>query len=346
MKQRLSIIIILTVIAVGTLYALDKTSNAPNQHKNGFKRMFLPIKASIVAVRKYDFSFHELSGRKGDSLFLMTGYPGEVFCISMDLKKMHSFKLEDPEIPFLVPRFYSLVEYPQITILGGNAEFMANGNLETGKTSKAKTFIPGPYGNPVKIKDRTFVMKMVDTTSLNACFVKMNDNGAVIGRGNKILLPLRDAGMIQSGMLRYDSISDKLIFMHFYDNGIDVFDTDLENNLPFHTIDTNVTQKIKVLRKGKAVSYAKAPTAVNGHCEIFDGNLYVRSKLKADNENNDQFFNNTVIDKYDLKDGKYQGSFYLPKTGSKQIGQFYFLDQNKVLAIYENSLIIYTLKTL
>lgn len=334
--------LLLMLLAVGTLYALNATSNAPNRYKNGFERKLIALHSSIVTQRDFGIAFRELAGISGDSLFIMGPEPGKVYITDVNLFALKMIKLADPKIKKIIPRFYTTVNFPDIFILGGNAKAFAKGDLNNGKTHKQALHLPGIFGNPVLVGNE-FLMRVVDSTTLNASFVSVNQWGMITMHETGISPQMGDAGMINSGLLKYDKKHDRMVYLHFYDNSIDVFSTQLRPMYEWHTIDTVYHNPTQVVVSGKSVAYKHPPVAVNGYMAIHDGMLYVRSKLMADNEDPDFFSSHTAIDKYDLTTGRYLGSFYLENIGRKQIGQFYFLDDAHILAFSEGHVIIYKL---
>jgi hypothetical protein len=79
----------------------------------------------------------------------------------------------------------------------------------------------------------------------------------------------------------------------------------------------------------------------NNHC-IFNGRLFTMSSLKADNESNRSFKNNTVVDVYLLTNNSYEGSFYIPNARDKKIIAIRLLN-GFLIAFYQDSFSIYSL---
>lgn len=343
MKRRILIIAILMLTAIGTLYALHITSNAPNRVPNGFERKFLPIESTITYKLEFSTTVRELAGTWGDSLFLMTGEPGKVYVTNSKLKQPTIIHLEDPKIKSIIPRFYTTVRYPDVYILGGNAVEYAIGDLKTGKTKKIDLHLNAIFDNPV-ILDSQFVARIMDPKTLNSRFAVIDLNGNILKYEKDISLGGSDGGMVYSGLLKYDAENQQLVNLHYYDNGYEVFTADLKLLRRGNTLDTIYHNPTQVVVKDGAVAYKHPPVAVNGYSSIHKGYLYIRSKLLADNEDKTQFYTHTVIDQYDLSNGEYAGSFYLPNVSATQIGQFYFIDDNKILAFSDKQVVIYHLR--
>ena len=343
MRKRLLTMLVLMLVAIGTLYTLNATSNAPNRVKNGFKRHFLPIESGVIYQLEFPTAVRELAGQSGDSLFLMTGEPGKVYVTDMALKKPTIIKLADPKIKNIVPRFYTTVKGDEVYILGGNAKSYAIGDLKTAKTRKIDLQFDGPFGNPVLI-DNYFVASIVNPKTLDSRYAMIDQSGTILKKETNISKGKGDAGMVYSSLLKYDEETQLFVNLHYYDNGYEVFSKDLNLIRRGHTIDTTYNNPTQIFKKNGAVGYKHPPVAVSGYASTYKGKLYVRSKLLADNEDKSKFYANTAIDKYDIRTGKYEGSFYLPNINDEQVSQFYFLDDNKILALSDKQVAIYHLR--
>jgi|GEM_PF-1594575 len=343
MRKRLLTMLVLMLVAMGTLYALNVTSNAPNRMKNGFTRHFLPIESEVIYQLEFPATVRELAGKNGDSLFLMTKEPGKVYLTDMTLKKPTIIDLADPKIKNIVPRFYTTISGNDVYILGGNAKAYALGNLKTGKTQKVNFNLDGPFGNPLMIENY-FVVSIVNPKTLDARYALIDLNGKILKWETNTSKGKGDAGMVYSSLLKYDDETHLFVNLHYYDNGYEVFSKDLKLVRRGNTIDTIYHNPTKIFKKNGAVGYKHPPVAVSGYASACKGKLYVRSKLLADNEDKSVFYANTVIDTYDIRTGKYEGSFYLPNFNEEQIAQFYFIDDNKILALSDKQATIHLMR--
>ena len=84
------------------------------------------------------------------------------------------------------------------------------------------------------------------------------------------------------------------------------------------------------------------PQMVNGTGAVSAGKLYLQSMLKADNELPLDFAENTVVDVYNLLNGNYMASFYIPYLNGKKPSQFQVIDKT-LYAVYGKKVILYNL---
>jgi hypothetical protein len=82
---------------------------------------------------------------------------------------------------------------------------------------------------------------------------------------------------------------------------------------------------------------------VNYNGSISGGKLFLQSMLKADNEYELDFNENSIIDIYDLKNGDYKGSFYIPAYEGKKAHQFQVIS-HQLYALYGKTVVLYDLK--
>lgn len=145
------------------------------------------------------------------------------------------------------------------------------------------------------------------------------------------------------GMLRFDQMTRSIVYIYFYRNQFIHTDLKLELLGRNPTIDTTNHAKISVAynAKDKYASLSSPPNIVNRAVECSDGKLLVNSNLIADNESRDTFQSADVIDVYNLADGGYLFSFYIPRNNGYRLTHFelheshLFVLRGSTLEIYE-----------
>jgi len=71
----------------------------------------------------------------------------------------------------------------------------------------------------------------------------------------------------------------------------------------------------------------------------------LRSRLKADNEYELDFNENSIIDIYSLKNGDYKGSFYIPAYKGEKALQFQVIG-HQLYALHGKTVLLYDMKTI
>lgn len=150
------------------------------------------------------------------------------------------------------------------------------------------------------------------------------------------------------GILQFDKKTKRILYMYFYRGEILSLDTNLKLVLKCKTIDTVLHPAIKIgelsshyrTNQKKIITQKEPPKFVNTYMTTFDGKIYVLSHLKADNESTANFKNNQVVDVYEIYDGSYQYSFYIPKYEGEKLDQLQ-VNQNNITGIYGSKLVLY-----
>jgi hypothetical protein len=66
------------------------------------------------------------------------------------------------------------------------------------------------------------------------------------------------------------------------------------------------------------------------------------SALRADNDTDEFFSNNSILDIIDLENGSYLGSINLPTFRGGKLSKF-IISNNRLIGLYRNSMVIYDL---
>lgn len=336
MKQRLIIIGVLTVLAVGTLYALNISSDASGSQKNGFIRQFVSeVSLPVYAELAVPAQVIGICAIYGDTVFLQTRTPGLIYYTS-DFKRLDTIRLQIPPIPKMQSLFFTEVQYPVVYIIGGNARKVIRGNVLKGAMDILDVNTPGSFSHPVFLSDHEMVVRCIDSVTYDALFYKVDLISGSAIREQGISEHLGDAGFIHDGMLGFDITNKQLAYVDYYSNNVTMLDESLHLLKKFNTIDTHSVSGM-VVHKGKgSITNKLPPRMVNGINAISEGTLYVMSRLKGDNETDME----TVIpiDRYNTSTGEYVGSFYLP-FGKKQMPLDFIIKGNALYVLTSSKLI-------
>jgi hypothetical protein len=146
--------------------------------------------------------------------------------------------------------------------------------------------------------------------------------------------------MSEDGVLK--SYGKDLLFINYYNNQVYVIDTGLVKKGTFKTIDTITTKPPTISMKNKTVTkFIHAPRIVNRIMSVNGDFLYVNSFVKGDNDKDQDFTENNIIDIYDLKaNGHYRGTLYIPKYEKQYFSDFIIKNKSLVLS-YPDKIIKY-----
>jgi hypothetical protein len=133
--------------------------------------------------------------------------------------------------------------------------------------------------------------------------------------------------------------------VYSYRNEILIIDTNLKVVKKINTIDPIDTAKIKIdkIRSNKSTTFSAPPILVNASYSIWNRYIFIHSKIMARNEDEAFFHDSSVIDIYNLSNGKYLYSFYIPSYNYKPISGFQVFD-NYLITLSDKYIIKYDIK--
>ena len=161
-----------------------------------------------------------------------------------------------------------------------------------------------------------------------------------------ILTKQIDGLFCTDGVLNYDHGTQKLVYTYYYRNEYILLDKDLNIIKTGHTIDTTNAAHIKVakINSDKSVTLAAPPEFVNLRSSLSGNWLFIHSPVKAINEQENEFANNSVIDVYTVSNDKYRFSIHIPDLNHKKISALQvretnlYVIQDKFLTIFRLNL--------
>ncbi|WP_111309612.1 MauE/DoxX family redox-associated membrane protein [Confluentibacter sediminis] len=142
------------------------------------------------------------------------------------------------------------------------------------------------------------------------------------------------------GFMHYNPDMQKLIYTYYYRNEYLLINKSLKVTARFKTIDTTSTAKLKLSsnKKNDQMSLAMPPPLVNRRSFSQGHWLFNQSITRAKNELQIVFQTRSVIDVYNLKNGNYAYSFYIPHIEGHPLKDF-IIKHNQIYILYTNQLI-------
>ena len=120
------------------------------------------------------------------------------------------------------------------------------------------------------------------------------------------------SGIRYSGTFLSSNDKKYMLFVCFYDDYI--FCMDAYGNLRYKikAIDYQ-KQNLDIIREGQVYYLSPKASILRLSACVYKNKLLIVSKAKAVNQSDNDFKNNSTIDVYNIEDGKYDYSFYIPK---------------------------------
>lgn len=341
--KRPSILMLITFLfGIFIVLALHIAAPKKENHKHaGFERVFAP-EGFIQPMDTLDLGRHGyyFAGAHSNKVFLANrNAVGYVLEVSVDnlkdtvyhIIKADKLKYKDIQVKINPPHFY---------LLDGNMPFIYRGNM---MDWVATSFMDSTYFvNALPLSDSTLALTKIN--NFKTSFHK-------ITKGNKepeifpdLLEEQGGEGVFSTdGTLHFDPKTQQLVYLYYYRNQFVLMDHNLQLKYRGNTIDTITQSKIKVEKISSENNLTMSAPAlkVNIGGSMYNNLFYNISNILAGNEDSGQFEKASIIDTYDLLNGSYQYSFYIPPYEEKKIKALKILDDRYLLALYNHDLIRY-----
>jgi len=235
--------------------------------------------------------------------------------------------------------------------------FVANevGQIARLSSNRQKTFnFNAIFDNPVAISKNTLIVRIFKTSGKENHTELSKIVLTAKGRIEKSYsVPKQVDGIFcADGQLAYDKASNRLFYMFYRRGSFLCLDTNLNLIYTASTIDTISRSTLKFLtakqnsKNGKTVEATtlnSPANLVNISMSIANDKIYVNSGIKADNQSLTDFFENSTIDVYSVKNGTYQYSFQVPRYMGLLLREFY-IDHDCIIALYDKCMVSSVIK--
>jgi len=332
--KRLCFLAVLSAAALLIIVLLVYTAEFPNKHKNGFNRWYQSGNPVLLATTSTDGIIQDIAGATATQFFFSTGDPGKIVTTThlLQNKRLHDIHVDKKQDIDLY--FFTAVDSPAVYIYAYNLPAIITADFNTG-SSTYRQLSPGAYSNAQALGNNIFILRKLSTTIPDQFFVKVTTD--TLESESELSDLHYDGGMTTDGILHYDPSTRLLTFVHYYNNEYSSFTTALHAAGKGHTIDTFTHFRFQLSEKQHVFSSQGPDHMINAASCVYKGKLYVRSTLKADNDDNSRYRHNIVIDVYEISTGKYNGSFYLPADPKEKINKLFIYED--ILLMHSKDLI-------
>lgn len=329
-------------LGIGTVYLIFETSRPRIIKTNGFTRRF--AKSEMLEFKVVDLTYNSyyIAGNTKHSIFLGNSEaPRHLISANASLDTTHfTFVLNSTnEIIFRSIRVK--VDSPYYYMMDGTIPIILRGSL--------CQRIVTPYPNihdffleATPMGDSSFAIKSLlrPDNEMHLGQIKPGKRNASFSP--EILTKQVDGIFCKEGMMEFDKWTKQIIYTYYYRNEFLLIGSDQSVKLQGHTIDTTSVAKIEIFKSRKTTGRTPAtrPHLVNKTFSADRKYLYVNSVLISDNEDPHVFNENSVIDVYELANGLYKYSFYIPNYLNQKLVHFRVL-KGVVIALFPRHLVSY-----
>jgi hypothetical protein len=326
MKHRiLHLILIAAVLPIAVLAIFISVADK-SRYKNDFIRTFPPDVIVMSTAVKFEHSRLSIAGVADQSIYFQSG--AELFALDLNLQDIRRIALDNSremKVTIDSPYFYFQV---------GNEATLQRGDIVTWCVDTIFKSIPAFTGIQ-PISKSSSILQVIDLDTRTTFLTKTS--GAPSLRTD---IPHTQAeGIISAdGILQYSKKENILVYVYRYSNQFVCMDTSLRIQYVGKTIDTTSVARISTIEIEGKITMSKPPFVVNKFSFVDGKNLFVHSNLVARNESIDYAAHQSVIDIYNIIDGVYRFSFYVPDHENTKMRSFH-VRGSTFFAVFPNHIV-------
>jgi hypothetical protein len=309
--------------------------------KNGFNRQFI---TSVLSPRKQitaPVNLMKIIGVWLGKIYFQEETPYEILTTNFTLDSLQAIKLNVTTDKKQGLNIRMFMQDHLLYLACRNVPAIITCDLKSGNTRNH--VLPGYFNQETMTSAEHFILRSKDYATQSHRFVKLDLNKKDSLQEDNFSDRKVIGGFENAGMLYYDTTTKQACYTFLYQNGFICMDSNMNLTLQARTIDTITHRNVKVARVARSITMKQPAQKVNYNGSISEGKLFLQSMLKADNEYELDFNENSIIDIYDLKNGDYKGSFYIPAYEGKKAHQFQVIN-HQLYALYGKTVVLYDLE--
>jgi len=316
--------------------------------KSNFKRNFINKTPMLIYHSEKIPGLRAICGTEGNHFYFEADTVGSIIETDSTLSNKRLIRFEIPARKTFASLFTTFVDSSYCFIMAGNLPGIIRFSL---KDSSYQLFhFPGNlFSEAVAGANGNFILRVYQKSNgkWDQVFTRWNPVKNALITNENVTKKDGDAGFSTDGMLSFDKSISRILYVPYYRNDFFCMDTLLNVLYKEPTIYTPpITPSIKVLqetsRYSKTITNGSPLHEVNLKSKALNNRLYIQSGICADNESIREFSDNAVLDVYQISDGYYLGSYYIPKYNKERLKDFE-VTGNKIVALYKNYIVTYSM---
>lgn len=337
--------VLLIAVILSALYAFSPLSERP--HRSSFKRRFAS-ETLLTERASVDLGFNSFyfAGLAPDKIYLGNySAPLLLEYMNTSLTEIEQVRVKLPELDSLPSpaRLRMVVDSPYFFVNHGGMPLILRGRVGSWE---ARAIMPDSdyyFVDAEPLSANSLVLRSFSTYFKGYQLAKKTSLQAPYFKFNHDLLQRQGDGVFSvDGELLFSKELKRVIYIYSYRSQYIVADTSLNLFFRGRTIDTFNTANVSVLEipsQNKSV-LASLPTIVNGHACVSFKYLFVQSNLLSASESEERFERSSVVDIYDLSQGRYVESFYIPDFKNLKMTDFRVVGK-RVIIMFSRYLVVY-----
>jgi hypothetical protein len=310
------------------------------KRNNAFQRKYMPHGLEELGSLKLESNAFYIAGIDDNWIYLGNyNAPLYLKAVSKDLACWHEIKIELENYNLPYKRVRIEVQSPYFFVGDGTVPILFRGKV---KEWKARTFSRGDvYFYDFKSQDSASLV--FTTTSAKSGHtilgrLQNKDDNIEVELNHDLLKVQKDGKFDTDGLLLWDTDSHKTAYVYYYRNQYEVADRNLIYLQTGKSIDTISQAQIDVAYYKGDDSYKKGKsTFVHKTGGIYGNQLYINSDRLGKFENEEVLNAASILDRYDIDQNEYIGSFYYHHQPSQKIREFKVFE-DKIIALVDDEL--------
>jgi hypothetical protein len=338
-----SAVFLFSLLVIVVLYLVSDKLN--HQH-NAFTRLFPPHPVTFEKVIDVQYNSYYIAGSTPHHFYLSN------FTAPLHLLSLNTVSADTQHVRITIKdaglqQFKSIrlrVDSPFFYMMDGVKPALLKGRVGQWHASRYM-YDSAYFTEAVPIGPASFAIRSVSRRTHGYILSKESNTHPYVQADTTLLVKQVDGLFCIDGMMHFNRDRNMLVYLYYYRNQFVCMDTSLNLLYRGNTIDTVSRAQIKVasIRSDHSVTLAAPPLTVNRRSATSGNYLFVNSALQAKNETAKVFNEASVIDVYDLRNGIYRFSFYLPDFNHEKLRDFEVAG-NKLVALYDHYAVIHGLE--
>ncbi|MBZ4036695.1 hypothetical protein K6T82_18135 [Flavobacterium sp. 17A] len=324
---------LIALISVATICVLYIYSEHAMHNENPFIRRY--VQGTAIKEEEQDIKSNHLyfAGYSGSDILLGDNKaPLHILAYDSVLKPINHFKIKLSRDDFPFRSVQVRIMEPNFYLTDGTVPVIYKGNISDWKASIVSNTPQIPYFSKIEIIDSlSLVYRKRNPTDLDNILGTFHINSDRFDNPAPNLLQKQIDGFFDTdGTMHYDNETKKFVYTYFYRNQFIVTDQYLNLLYRGKTIDTTSHANIKVafIKETGERKLASTPNIVNNLSAISGNLLFVNSRLMGRYEAVDMWETASIVDIYDLNNGKYLSSIYLYNVEKSKVNDIIIVGSN------------------
>jgi hypothetical protein len=321
-KNKSIIPITISILASSAIIiAIFIMSKKPAQTAYIFTRLSSNKTINPINILNIQYNSYYIAGASSDKIYLANILSANhiVEC-SNDLTDTTHITLDLEETTKdITGDFQTTIDPPYAFILTPSSPHIISVDIKrkTSTIKKLRNFFT--LGMP--LSSSSIIIRSVDSRTNEYMIGKASTLLNETHFNREILTKQIDGTFCTDGTITYNKAANKIIYTYYYRNQFIVLDTTLKILYKANTIDPIEKAQITIdsLKSNKSKTLSSPPLLVNFKTSANKFELFINSKILSNTENKSKFQNSSVLDIYDITNGSYKYSIYVPDRGSKLI---------------------------